>query len=176
MSLSVGFGFAFKSALAAMIMPDWQKPHCGTSIATQAFCSAWVPSFERPSMVVILSVDFTEDAGITQLRVGVAVDVHRARAALRNAAAVLGASQTELLAQHPKQGRPVVRLVILHLAVHIQLCHDLLLVWKFVMRAMLPIPMLRSVSLTGAPAMTVVRCVRFRCMLGRCEGESKSLA
>src|SRR6185503_14912493 len=39
MSASVGLGFSFKSETTAMIMPLWQKPHCGTSCAIQACCT-----------------------------------------------------------------------------------------------------------------------------------------
>jgi hypothetical protein len=37
MSASVGFGFAFSSATAARIWPDWQYPHCTTSASVHAF-------------------------------------------------------------------------------------------------------------------------------------------
>jgi hypothetical protein len=39
MSSSVGSGFPASSAAAAMICPDWQKPHWGTSSSIQAFCT-----------------------------------------------------------------------------------------------------------------------------------------
>src|SRR5579859_7798758 len=65
---SVGFFVSFSKAAAAMIMPLWQYPHCGTCSFTQAFCSGCEPSFDRPSMVVTLPV--TADAGITQERTG----------------------------------------------------------------------------------------------------------
>src|SRR5213083_2819646 len=54
-STSVGRFTLASSAAALMIWPDWQKPHCGTSFATQASCSA-LPSlvWPMPSMVVIL--------------------------------------------------------------------------------------------------------------------------
>ena len=70
MSASVGLGLAFSSAAAAMIMPDWQKPHCGTSSATQAFCTGCDAFGDRPSMVTIFSVAETLETGRTQLRVG----------------------------------------------------------------------------------------------------------
>ena len=53
-----------------MIIPDWQKPHCGTSSATHAFCTGCEPSAERPSIVTILAPAATAETGITQLRVG----------------------------------------------------------------------------------------------------------
>src|SRR5882762_9292449 len=52
MSASVGFGFLLSSATADMICPDWQYPHCGTSSSIQACCTGWLPSAERPSIVV----------------------------------------------------------------------------------------------------------------------------
>src|SRR2546426_1882213 len=52
-SASVGFGLSFRSAATAMIMPDWQYPHCGTSWSSQAFCTLCrIPPLARPSMVV----------------------------------------------------------------------------------------------------------------------------
>src|SRR5271166_217801 len=55
MSVSLGFAFFASSAAADMICPDWQYPHCGTSPATQAVCTAR-PNLEPPiaSIVVIL--------------------------------------------------------------------------------------------------------------------------
>src|SRR3990172_7644090 len=47
----VGFGVPASSSAAFMIWPDWQYPHCGTSSATQAFCSGCEELGERPSMV-----------------------------------------------------------------------------------------------------------------------------
>ena len=88
-----------------MIMPLWQNPHCGTSSATHAFCTGCEPSGDRPSMVTIFSVAFTVETGRTQAARRHAIDVHGAGAALRDAAAVLGAGQPELLAQHPQQRR-----------------------------------------------------------------------
>src|SRR5262252_236101 len=68
MSLSVGFGFFARSAAAAMICPDWQYPHCGTSIAAHAFCTGCELSRDRPSMVTILSVGLIALTGIEQER------------------------------------------------------------------------------------------------------------
>src|SRR6185295_2657069 len=59
MSASVGLGVFLSSAAAAMIWPDWQYPHCGTSSASHAFCTGCEEFGERPSMVTILSVAFT---------------------------------------------------------------------------------------------------------------------
>ena len=44
-SASVGFGFFLRSAAAAMIMPDWQKPHCGTATAGALQCSGGIVVF-----------------------------------------------------------------------------------------------------------------------------------
>src|SRR5216684_4085043 len=51
-SESVGLGFLASSATADMICPDWQYPHCGTSSAIQACWTGWLPSADKPSMVV----------------------------------------------------------------------------------------------------------------------------
>src|ERR1700730_5483375 len=67
-SASVGFGFLPSSAAAAMIWPDWQYPHCGTSSASHAFCTGWSPAADKPSMVTILSVGSTALTGIEQER------------------------------------------------------------------------------------------------------------
>jgi hypothetical protein len=53
-------------------------------------------------MVVTLRVP-TADSGVTQLRVGCAVDLHGAGAAQGHAAAELGAGQLQVAAQHPQQ-------------------------------------------------------------------------
>src|SRR5258705_2405209 len=54
MSASVGFGSSLRSAVTAMIIPDWQYPHCGTSFSSQAFCTLLsTPFCAMPSMVVI---------------------------------------------------------------------------------------------------------------------------
>src|SRR5262245_7631333 len=68
MSLSVGRGVFRNSAAAAMIWPDWQKPHCGTSSAAQARCTGCEELRERPSMVTIRSVGFTSPTRIEQER------------------------------------------------------------------------------------------------------------
>src|SRR5216684_1717663 len=51
-SESVGLGFLASSATADMICPDWQYPHCGTSSAIHACWTGWLPSADKPSMVV----------------------------------------------------------------------------------------------------------------------------
>src|SRR5215831_11714515 len=68
MSASVGCGFFASNADAAMICPDWQYPHCGTSTAAQAFCTGCELSRDRPSMVTILSAGLIALTGIEQER------------------------------------------------------------------------------------------------------------
>ena len=74
-------------------------------------------------MVTIFSVALTVDDGAHAAARRHAVDVHRAGAALRHAAAVLGAGQPELLAQHPEQGRVGFGLELAYLAVDVQAWH-----------------------------------------------------
>src|SRR4030081_1973758 len=64
MSLSRGFGFFLSSAAAAMIWPDWQYPHCGTSSAAHAFCTGCELLAERPSMVTMRSPALMLPTGI----------------------------------------------------------------------------------------------------------------
>src|SRR3954468_7943561 len=60
---SVGFGFLSSSALAVMIWPFWQKPHCGTCSSIQACCiGCSFPFCERPSSVVTSVLTF--DTGV----------------------------------------------------------------------------------------------------------------
>ena len=54
------------------------------------------------------------DTGSTQLRFAVAVDVHRARAAKRLAAAELAARHSQVIAQHPQQRRIRLGVGLLH--------------------------------------------------------------
>src|SRR3954465_3415888 len=51
-SARVGLGFCLSRSAALMIWPDWQEPHCGPSSASQAFCTGWLESGDRPSIVV----------------------------------------------------------------------------------------------------------------------------
>src|SRR5439155_25639202 len=53
----------------------------------------------------------------------VVIDVHRARPALRDAATVLGAGETDLLAQNPQQRRVGLDLDVVRPAVDVQLGH-----------------------------------------------------
>src|SRR2546425_7222877 len=68
MSASEGCGFFASSAAAAMIWPDWQYPHCGTSSAIQARCTACARFLERPS-IVVTRLPATAATGSTQVRV-----------------------------------------------------------------------------------------------------------
>src|SRR5256884_4146087 len=68
MSASVGCGFLASNAAAAMIWPDWQQPHCGTSSAIHARCTAWARFLDRPSIVVTRLLA-TAEMGSTQVRV-----------------------------------------------------------------------------------------------------------
>src|SRR5436190_8095360 len=63
MSASVGFGFAARSAQADMIWPDWQYPHCGTSPASQAFCTAAPTGVLPTPSIVVISFPTTELRG-----------------------------------------------------------------------------------------------------------------
>src|SRR6266511_3848963 len=68
MSASDGCGVFASSAAAAMIWPDWQYPHCGTSSAIHACCTGCARFRERPSMVVT-RFPATAATGSTQVRV-----------------------------------------------------------------------------------------------------------
>src|ERR1700758_3781170 len=51
--VSEGFGFLSSSALAVIIWPFWQNPHCGTCSSIQACCTGWsFPFLAIPSSVV----------------------------------------------------------------------------------------------------------------------------
>src|SRR5215510_11922812 len=70
MSASLGLALAASSALADMIWPDWQYPHCGTSSASQA---AWtfLPAGVAPmASMVMIRLPTTAETGVTQDRVG----------------------------------------------------------------------------------------------------------
>src|SRR5271166_4432642 len=55
MSASVGELFRASSEAADIICPDWQYPHCGTSCAIHAACTALpILCWPTPSIVVIL--------------------------------------------------------------------------------------------------------------------------
>src|SRR6202165_3766940 len=52
MSVSLGLGFFSSRAVADMICPDWQYPHCTTARSPHAFCTAFAARDDRPSIVV----------------------------------------------------------------------------------------------------------------------------
>ena len=64
------FAWAFLTiATAVMICPGWQKPHCATSLSSQAACIGCrsLPTVAgRPSIVVILSEDLICEIGTEQ--------------------------------------------------------------------------------------------------------------
>src|SRR6185503_9345108 len=69
MSRSLGFFTARSRAVALITCPDWQKPHCGTSCATHAACTAFASRPATPSMVVTWAVP-TADTGSVHERSG----------------------------------------------------------------------------------------------------------
>jgi hypothetical protein len=75
-----------------MIWPDWQKPHWGTSSATQAF--------DRR--------DFTTADGRDRQRTRayrLTIDINRTGAALRDAAGIFRTDETYIVADRPEQRR-----------------------------------------------------------------------
>src|SRR5580700_7148050 len=67
MSVSVGLEFSASKTAALTTCPDWQYPHCGTSISIQACCRGCVRSGEIPSMVVTF-LPAARETGATQER------------------------------------------------------------------------------------------------------------
>jgi hypothetical protein len=70
MSESLGLGLLTKSALADMIWPDWQYPHCGTSSASRA---RWIllPAGVAPmASMVVICLPAAADTGVIRERVG----------------------------------------------------------------------------------------------------------
>jgi hypothetical protein len=117
MSASVGFGVFRSSAAAAMICPDWQYPHWGTSSAVHAFCTGCEEVGDSPSMVTIRSTDRARARHLV-------VEVHRAGAALRDTAAVLRAGEPGLLADHPQQRGVRLHVQIADRAIDVEFCHE----------------------------------------------------
>ena len=68
-SSSVGVALLPSKALTAMIIPDWQYPHCGTWSLIQAACTAVNAGAPMPSIVVICAFAAAL-TGRMQLRVG----------------------------------------------------------------------------------------------------------
>jgi len=60
MSVSLGLGFFSSKAVADMICPDWQYPHCTTSRSTHAFCTAFAARDDKPSIVVMVRLATAE--------------------------------------------------------------------------------------------------------------------
>src|SRR3979409_1357548 len=65
----LGLLFLASSAAACLICPEWQEPHCGTCLATHAFCSGCSPLGESPSMVVIF-LPAAAETGVEHERTG----------------------------------------------------------------------------------------------------------
>src|SRR4051812_8645341 len=65
---SVGCGFLSSSALAVMIWPFWQKPHCGTCSSIQACCRGCSTPFLASPSRVVTSL-FTAEVGVIHDRV-----------------------------------------------------------------------------------------------------------
>ena len=86
-----------------MICPLWQYPHWTTSSRLQAPWTACATLPPTPSMVVT-SRSPTAETGVTHDAHRLAADVDGAGAALGHSAAVLGAGELKLVAQHPEQG------------------------------------------------------------------------
>ena len=69
-SPSLGLALAAISALADMIWPDWQYPHCGTSSASQARWT-FLPAGVLPTAsIVVIRLPAAADTGVMQDRVG----------------------------------------------------------------------------------------------------------
>ena len=101
---SVGCGFLSSIALAVMIWPFWQKPHCGTCSSIQACCSGWsLPFWAEPFERGDLALDAGGRRDARAHRG--AVDDHRARAALAEAAAEVRPLQAEVVAKDIEQRR-----------------------------------------------------------------------
>src|SRR5215470_15121645 len=69
-STSLGLVLAASSALADMIWPDWQYPHCDTSSASQA---AWtfLPAGVFPmASIVVIRLPAAAETGVMHDRVG----------------------------------------------------------------------------------------------------------
>ena len=99
-SASVGFGFSLSKAVTAMIIPDWQYPHCGTSCSSQACCTALsMPLTERLS-IVATCLPAAALTGMEQERTAIP-----SICTVRNAATEFGAGHAEVVSQHPKQWR-----------------------------------------------------------------------
>jgi hypothetical protein len=106
-----------------MICPDWQNPHCGT-------CPRHPGELDGVRALRVQSLD-GRDAAVREIAQPglagahrLAVHMHRAGAALGDAAAVLRAGQAEVVAQRPEQGHVGVEVKAAHLTVHGQFDHS----------------------------------------------------
>ena len=70
--------------------------------------------------MVVTALSPTLSTGVTQERIGLAVDMHGAGAAQGHAAAELGAGHAEHVAQHPQQRRVAVDIDLMRCAVDLQ--------------------------------------------------------
>src|SRR5882762_5559095 len=70
MSASVGARFFARRALALMIWPDWQYPHCGTSCRIQAACTAFPARVAPIPSTVVTFLPAAADSGVEQERTG----------------------------------------------------------------------------------------------------------
>src|SRR5499427_11169866 len=69
-STSLGLALPASSALADMIWPDWQYPHCGTSSASQAACT-FLPAGVFPmASIVVIRLPAAAETGVMHDRVG----------------------------------------------------------------------------------------------------------
>src|SRR5438046_4364052 len=70
MSASLGFGLAASNAVADMIWPDWQYPHCGTSSSIHA-CWIFLPAAVAPmASIVVVRLPVTAETGVVHERTG----------------------------------------------------------------------------------------------------------
>src|SRR5438094_2873321 len=70
MSASVGWGCFANSAVADMIWPDWQYPHCTTSRANHACCT-FLPAGVSPiASIVVMRLPVAALTGVTHERIG----------------------------------------------------------------------------------------------------------
>src|ERR1039458_1439014 len=65
---SLGCGFSLGGRCAAMIGPDWQYPHCGTSTSCQAACTVFPSVVSASPSIVVTCLPLAMDTGVTQER------------------------------------------------------------------------------------------------------------
>src|SRR6516164_8373728 len=69
MSASVGMAFSWSSAMACMIWPGWQYPHCGTAFSIHAFCTGCSLFEVAIASMVVISWLVTPLIGVVQERI-----------------------------------------------------------------------------------------------------------